>query len=602
MGMLFAMSLTLCWSTFAFAQSTGTVRFVDDDSLLFADGMSWDTAYRYLQDALANAEGVTEIRVAQGTYKPDEDAMGNVTNNDREEAFELVNGVALRGGFAGVGAPNPDERDIALYETILSGKLGGPRSYHVVRGSGLDATTVLDGFTITAGRATGTCCVHDRGGGMYLSASSPMVVSCTFRANTAKTVAGAVWLADGASTFIDCVFEDNTVFPGNSGGAIHNVFGSDLTLIRCVFHHNTLGTGSTGGGAIFVGGNPQGNPVSTVTAIGCVFTDNNGSAGGAVLNNGISTFTNCVFAGNSALRQGFGPKTGQGGAIANIGQLTVTNCTIFANSAALAGGGIYTGRDSPNSNLDSMTIVNNCILWGNTAPSDTEAAQIVVANSELEINYSSVEGWTGQLGGAGNIGEDPLFVDPLGFDGAAGTPDDNLRLLPGSPCIDAGDNTAVPAGITTDLDGNPRFVDDPATPDTGCGGCPIVEMGAYEFQEGTTECPCPADVNGDGVVNVLDLIELLISFGPFENCSADLNDDGFVDVLDLIALLLNFGPCPGTPCVWDVNGDGVVDQSDLQQVVDNFGPCDGCPEDINGDGVVNGQDAAAVATHFGPCP
>ena len=43
-------------------------------------------------------------------------------------------------------------------------------------------------------------------------------------------------------------------------------------------------------------------------------------------------------------------------------------------------------------------------------------------------------------------------------------------------------NTAVPKGVVTDLDGNPRFIEDPDTPDTGLGDCPIVDRGAYEFQ------------------------------------------------------------------------------------------------------------------------
>ncbi len=58
-------------------------------------------------------------------------------------------------------------------------------------------------------------------------------------------------------------------------------------------------------------------------------------------------------------------------------------------------------------------------------------------------------------------------------------------------------------------------------------------------------------------------------------------------------------------CPWDVNGDGVVDHRDLLEVVHNFGLCDDpddCPWDVNGDGIVNGRDVAAVATHFGPCP
>jgi hypothetical protein len=118
--------------------------------------------------------------------------------------------------------------------------------------------------------------------------------------------------------------------------------------------------------------------------------------------------------------------------------------------------------------------------------------------------------------------------------------------------------------------------------------------------------PCPADLDGDGSVNVIDLLLLLVDWGQCppapDPCPADVNDDGSVNVLDLMAMLGEWGPCPGAPCVWDVNGDGVVDQSDLQQVFNNFGPCDGCPEDVNGNGVVDWLDAVVVATQFGPCP
>ncbi len=59
---------------------------------------------------------------------------------------------------------------------------------------------------------------------------------------------------------------------------------------------------------------------------------------------------------------------------------------------------------------------------------------------------------------------------------------------------------------------------------------------------------CLSDVNGDGVTNVLDLIELLLCFGQpaVPACeSEDVNLDGTVNVLDLIDLLLAFGQtCP----------------------------------------------------------
>jgi hypothetical protein len=104
-----------------------------------------------------------------------------------------------------------------------------------------------------------------------------------------------------------------------------------------------------------------------------------------------------------------------------------------------------------------------------------------------------------------NIDDDPMFVrDPnAGADGwGAGDNDDfgDLHLLPGSPCIDAGDNTMVPADThdldedldtseltPLDLDHGPRFIDDPTTansgnPDPSLDPNIIVDMGAYEYQ------------------------------------------------------------------------------------------------------------------------
>ncbi len=57
--------------------------------------------------------------------------------------------------------------------------------------------------------------------------------------------------------------------------------------------------------------------------------------------------------------------------------------------------------------------------------------------------------------------------------------------------------------------------------------------------------PCPTDVNGDGVTNVLDLVQILLCFGdpatPPCDTGTDINQDGVTNVLDLIQLLLAFG-------------------------------------------------------------
>ena len=138
-------------------------------------------------------------------------------------------------------------------------------------------------------------------------------------------------------------------------------------------------------------------------------------------------------------------------------------------------------------------------------------------------------------------------------------PPNDLRLSPGSPCIDAGHNWGVApdAGdvdddgdvrelTPLDLDGNPRFADDPATIDTGCG-VPIpfaVDMGAYEFQG--TAAPNSillADLNADRMVTMIDFLILLADWGACveQCCLSDLDTDGNVGITDFLLLLANWG-------------------------------------------------------------
>ncbi|MBU1631244.1 MAG: hypothetical protein KKH49_05540, partial [Candidatus Omnitrophica bacterium] len=151
--------------------------YVDDSVSISGDGKTWNTAFKYLEDALNNPllTPSDEIWVAQGTYKPD-----NTPPYDRTATFLLKNGVTIKGGYAGYGASNPYAHDIEAYSTILSGDLNsndGPdftnyddNSYHVtsVFGSSIGPSysqPTLDGFTIKGGNANGDWW-DDAGGGM----------------------------------------------------------------------------------------------------------------------------------------------------------------------------------------------------------------------------------------------------------------------------------------------------------------------------------------------------------------------------------------------------------------------------------------------------
>ena len=118
-------ALLLTWTLDLPDATAGPVVFVDDDAPPAGDGTTWTTAFRFLRDALDNAVAGDEIRVAQGTYTPDLDEGGNVTPGDRLSTFQLLDDVAIRGGYAGLGEPDPDARDVELHETILTGDLLG---------------------------------------------------------------------------------------------------------------------------------------------------------------------------------------------------------------------------------------------------------------------------------------------------------------------------------------------------------------------------------------------------------------------------------------------------------------------------------------------
>jgi len=408
--------------------------YVDANATGANDGLSWDDAFNFLQDALDVTISGDEIRVAEGIYTPDANSSDPNGSGDRTGTFQLINGAAIKGGYAGFGEPDPNARDIATYETILSGDLDGndvlgdpctvaDNSYHVVTGSGTDANTILDGFTITAGNTDILWPAGNSGGGMYNDNGSPTLTNCIFTGNSAPFGGGMANYSNSSPTLTNCTFSGNSTYP--------------LAFPP---------SGGTGGG---------------------MYNDSNSSP----------MLTNCTFSGNSA---GYG-----GGGMCNDSNSSpmLTNCT-FSGNAAEYGGGIY--------NLSASPTLNNCILWGNSAPSGPEIFDFL---STPTVTYSDI---TGGYTGTGNIDADPLFVDANGPDDIIGTTDDDLRLSFGSPCIDAGDNTAVPLGVTTDLDGKARFIDGPLTIDTGNGTPPIVDMGAYEYYAGIIFVDADATGANDG--------------------------------------------------------------------------------------------------------
>jgi hypothetical protein len=409
---------------FFFSSGTSTAQstlYVDISATGANDGSSWCDAFLHVQDSLtaARASGgqVIEIRVANGLYRPDRG--GGITLGDRTATFELIDGVALRGGYEGCSATDPDTRRFRRYVTTLSGDLldndeatqfpGGAsfadNSYHVVTSSGA-GDSLLEGFTITAGHAGGVS-PHDNGGALYIEFGRP-------------TLRRSFLIGNSASR----------------GAAIHNN-GGTVSLVDCLLAGNAA---SRWGGAI----------------------DNF---------NATATLVNCVLVGDTA--------TGEGGAIhSDFSTLTLTNSTLVQNDAGNRGGGVfnYAGvlavltNDIVWGNRDSSGGGEQAQIFNNLS-------------NAVEVNHTCLAGWTGSFGGIGNFADDPLFQrDPSpGPDGLwNGVGDDygDLRLRVGSRSVDAGDNDAdtdaSASGVQPlpafDYDSNKRIANR------------IVDLGAFEHQ------------------------------------------------------------------------------------------------------------------------
>jgi parallel beta-helix repeat protein len=455
--------------------------YVDMSATGQSNGSNWADAHLSLHDALAAAQYGDKIRVAKGVYKPDQRVVTGrfgkqiVSSGLRTETFQLKDGVALKGGYAGFGQPDPNARDSEMYRTTLSGDLGGndvdvntpynllteptraENSYHVVTGSGTDSTAIVDGFIIAGSNANGLS-PHDSGGGMLIESGNPVVMNCTFRENSAGSCGGGI-LCFGCSPTIT----NNTIsrnYAGVGGGGIATGYCSSIIANNTITEN--VAEGNKGGGGIYCG---DSSPM---------------------------TIMNNIISGNSACR---------GGGIYSGGDsLTLKNCT-FSGNLTLQGGAL----EYHSSILKPPSILSNCILW------DDGYEIYYEDSSTITINYTDVKGgqfsiydpYNAVVWGEGNVNVNPLFADPNIGDchlkSQAGRWDPKgqtwVKDEVTSPCIDAGDPMS-PIGHEPFPNGG------------------RINMGAYGgtaeasksyFGKPVCETIVAGDINGDCKVDFADL-------------------------------------------------------------------------------------------------
>jgi len=247
---------------------------------------------------------------------------------------------------------------------------------------------------------------------------------------------------------------------GSAAGVTVNAGGASR-----VFQVDALVTASISGLTI-TGGKTAGNGggvsnSGTLALTNCTVSGNSANYGGGLYNSGTLALTNCTVSGNSA---------NYGGGLYDLGynhfgtHLALTNCTVSGNSANRGGGGVY------DFNGAETTTLGNTIVAGNTAQGSPDVSQAVISQGNNLIGALSVNSSSGWVSSdlTGTTAR-PLNAS-LATLSSYGGPTQTMALLPGSLAIGAGSVNLVPAGITTDQRGEPRFLNGK------------VDIGAFESQ------------------------------------------------------------------------------------------------------------------------
>jgi len=507
--------------------------------------------YGYIQAAIDDARTGDEIVLTPGNYS-------------------YPKNIDFKGKNITLRSTDPSDPSIVA-STVISGGSANPV---LTFANGEDTTCTVSGLTITGGSI-----------GIYCDSTSPTVSNCNIYQETGIaiglrgksnptisncTISGIVaqpGLIKNSTTgqtydYIQTAIDDaNTgdeivVGPGHYFYPDIDFKGKNLTIRStdpedlAVMARTILNGDNQGPVVTF----STGENVSCVLA-GCTITNGNK---GIYCSGVCPTITNCAIIGN----------TGVG--IESLGTLgrdspTIINCTIAGNK----GVGIYArARKSPTVinciivgnkgagvDADERSTITNCTIVGNelsgiSAYRATVTSSIIWGNSSQQIvddynncvvTYSNVQGgWPGDR----NIDADPCFADADGPDNVIGTEDDNLRLAPGSPCIDIGNNDVdtdpwIP-GIQplpeTDIDGRPRIIDG------DCNDTDVIDMGAYEFNYaymGDFDYNCSVD-SGDFSIFAPAWLTEPADAGWDRFCDIGIPADGRIDWRDLCILTNNW--------------------------------------------------------------
>ena len=479
--------------------------------------------YATIQAAIDVAVDGDVVLVAPGTYHEAINYAGKSLIVESEEGAEatiidasgLETSAVTVDGDAGVGT--------VLRGFTITGGIGFSTSQGFT-GGGVrvsQAALTMDSCIITGTGSEQTWA----GGGLEAGTDSDLlVVNTTFAHNAAAIGGGAVVVQNQQARFMDCEFRHNA---SANGGGININTGANATLLRCRIDQNAVAPWpdaqrAVGGGVLAF------NHVHVIVDQCEILHNTSESIGGGVDATDTIVMRDCLFQGNQAqTNDGSG-----GGAYVRSGW--IERCVFKDNVADDAGGGLVLQGGTL---LESTFDGNHAWSHGGARVSSGWIERCVFKDNVAEFASGGLTQRGGLLVESTFDGNRAWYGGGAYFGGSTTV----------SHCLFARNTSFSTSGAVVSEDqttiGNSHF----------CENLPYDINDLYNDAGGNTfsdVCEIPADLNGDGVVDVSDLLILLGAWGDcplagtasgMVDCAADLNRDGAVDVSDLLMLLANWG-------------------------------------------------------------
>ena len=298
-----------------------------------------------------------------------------------------------------------------------------------------------------------------------------------------------------------------------------------------------------------VGARPRGLDVADIEGDGdmdLAVANRDANTAHVLVNNGGSFTAMLLSVGAEPRKAAFGDFDGdndQDVAITNHDDRTVSLFTntggSFANSGTLFVGALVRPEG-----IDSFDLDGN------------GSDDLVVATSDNNLNINQASVFTsvgGTFSGPVNFpsgGQDAssVVIADLDCDGImdlalANQDSNNISLLRGLGGATFGAPQLYAAGAGPDAIAIADF-DGDGDGDLATENSDGNNVSVFTNQTCMAVTPCDGDIDNDGVVGILDMLDLLAAWGPNPGSAADLDNSGTVDVLDLLTLLGLWGACP----------------------------------------------------------